>query len=96
MKGNLKKEKQLILLISTSIFIINILIVNIAGFSATGIIGMVILFLVTGPLFVASLFAALLKYNKEEQKNPFSNLLMWVFIIFGIIIFLLSAPTIFS
>ena len=92
----MKKEKQLILSISTSVFFINLLVVSISGFSTTGVIGLIILLLVTGPLFVATLIAALLRYNKEEQKNPLSNLLMWVFIIFGIIIFLYSAPTIFA
>lgn len=99
-RKKMKNEKKRLLLISASLFIINLLVlVSLPNSNSSiiyGIIFIPLLFLVTGPFLIASIIAALLKYNDKEQKYPWKNLLMWVFIIFCIIIFISFIPTIIS
>jgi uncharacterized membrane-anchored protein len=96
----MKNEKKRLLLISASLFIINLLILvslpNSYSSIIYGIIFIPLLFFVTGPFLIASIISVLLKYNDKEQEHPWQNLLMWVFIIFCIIIFILFIPTILS
>ncbi len=96
----MKNEKKILLLISVSLFIINLLVLvslsNSNSFIIYGIIFITLLFLVTEPFLIASIIGALLKYNDKEQKHPWKNLLRRVFKIFCIIIFISFIPTIVS
>lgn len=94
----MKNEKKRLLRISGSLFILNLLILvslpNSPGSLVYLMFLLPILYFVTGPFLIISTISALLTYNEIEQKYPWLNLRMRIFITFFIIIFILFIPNI--
>jgi len=94
----MKNEKKRLLKISGSLFILNLLILVFLPNSHSSLVYLTfllpLLYFVTGPFLIVSITNALLTYNEIEQKYPWLNLRMRIFITFFIIVFILFIPDI--